>query len=138
MPAIAAKAAVLQVSTTVGGAGTYSTVLGIRAPTITLDGALLDVTELPATFMARIQGLKDAVVEGSGTYQSADTTGQAAIRSSWLNDTELWYKFLPSGASDGSGFKQQCRVSKFQVGAPIADSVGVSFTLQGTGVVTLV
>jgi predicted secreted protein len=134
MPAAAGKAAVLKISTTAGGAGTYTTCLGIENPSIQLDGAMLDVTELPATMIARIQGLKDAKVSAAGSYQPADTTGQLAIRNSWLNDTELWYQYFPDGTT---GFKQQCKVSRFQVDTPVAGKSTVSIELQGTGAITI-
>ena len=133
--AIAGKSAVLKISTTAGGAGVYTTALGVKNASINIDGTSIDVAELPATYHARIQGLKDGKLSCSGFYTSGDTTGQVAIRAALLNDTELWYQFLPDGAT---GFKQQARVSKFNVDAPVDGVVGWSCDLEGTSVITLI
>lgn len=135
MAAISSRAAVLKVSVTAGGAGTYTTVVGIKSISSPLSAGVLDVTELPATFIARIVGLKDAKLTASGTYQPADTNGQLAIRSAWLNDSELWYQHLPDGST---GIKQQCRVLNFTVSDDVAGAATVSFELEGTGTVSFI
>lgn len=137
MPATSGKVAVLQISTTVGGAGTYTTCLGIENPQIALDGLLLDVTELPATYVARIQGLKDARITATGTYQPLDTTGQLAIRNAWVNDSELWYLFWPLGLSGVASFKQLCKVDKWSVDSNVSGKATVSFDLAGSGTLTV-
>lgn len=135
MAAISGKAGLLKISTTVGGAGTYTTCLGISSFDVSIDGEMLDVTELPATYHARIQGLKDLGISASGTYQSGDTTGQLAIRNSLVNDTgELWVQAWPDGTT---GVKSQVKVSSFKVDNSVAGSANVSFNLQGTGSATV-
>lgn len=135
MAAISGKAGLLKISTTAGGAGTYTTCLGITSFSVSLDGVLIDVTELPATYMARIQGLKDLKIDAQGTYQSGDTTGQLAIRNSLVNDTgELWCSAFPDGTT---GFKSQVKVDSFKVDNSVAGAALVSFSLAGTGTATV-
>lgn len=135
MAALSGKAGVLQVSTTAGGAGTYTTCLGIESFSVSLDGQMLDVTELPATYTSAIQGLKNLKISAQGSYQSGDTTGQLAIRSSLVNDTgELWVKAFPDGST---GFKSQVKVMSFKVDNAVAGKATLSLDLQGTGTVTV-
>jgi predicted secreted protein len=135
MPATAGKAAVFKFSPTAGGAGTYSTVAGIKTFSAEIAGQNIDVTELPATYLARIQGLKDGKYSASGFYQPGDTNGQLAIRTSFLADTELWLQALPDGTT---GFKQQVRCSKYAVSTDVAGPNSWSADFEGTGVITLI
>jgi predicted secreted protein len=70
-----------------------------------------------------------------GFYNPTDTNGQAAIRSAFLNDTSLFIQFLPDGST---GFKQEVKVSKFEVSAGVDGTVEVSIDLEGSDAISLV
>ncbi len=131
----AGKKSLLQVSSVAGGAGTYYTVLGIESLTWNIAGANVDDSEMGVDWVQRIQALKDCKVSASGGRRQADATGQGAVLSALVNDTELWMKVLYDGTH---GFKQQCVVAKFDTDGKVADKVTVAIDLEGTGVVTLI
>lgn len=135
MAKLAGKKFLAKFSTTAGGAGSYSTALGVHDGTINLSGTTVDVSEFGDTWMERIQALKDATYDLKCHYNIADTTGQLAVRSAMINDTELWVEMLPDGTV---GYKQQVLVSKFVVGAPINGVISCDITLEGTGAVSLI
>ena len=116
MAKLAGKQFRLKVSTDAGGAGAYSAALGISDGTVNLSGTNVDVSEFGDTWMERIQALKDASYDVKGFYNPADATGQQALQAAFINDTEVWVEMLPDGAA---GFKQQVRVSKYSVDAPV-------------------
>lgn len=128
--AIAGKTATIEASATAGGASGYSTVTEIRSVSFKEKGNNIDASALGNTFMARIQALKDITWSLSGFWAPGDTTGQVRIRAAWLNDTELWLQYKPNGSA---GFKQQVRVSAFDIDASVDGAVPVSIECEGTG-----
>lgn len=135
MAKLAGKQFLVKVSTTAGGAGSYTAALGINDGTVNLSGTNVDVAEFGDTWIERIQALKDASYDLKGFYNSADTTGQQALQSALINDTEVWIEMLPNGTA---GFKQQVKVSKYVVGAPINGAISCDITLEGTGAVSII
>lgn len=133
--AIAGKNAVVKVSPTAGGAGVYTAVAGIKSINAELSGQNLDITVFTASFVARIQGLKDTKFALAGVYESADTNGQLAIQNAYLNDTILWIQMLYNGVN---GFKQEVKVAKFAVDASVDKTVDVIIDLEGHSVVTVI
>ena len=126
----------LKVSTTAGGAGTYTDVAEIRDATITLDGQNLDVSFFgTSAWTTRIQGRKDVTLDATGYLVPGDTNGQVAIRNAYINDTELWAEYLWDGTA---GFKFQCRVASFSSAADVDGIVGITIRLEGTSAVTVV
>src|SRR3954464_9428923 len=97
MSATAGKKTVVKVSPTVGGAGVYTTALGIKTAAVELDGDMVDVSTMGPAFKDKIMGLKDSKWTLGGNYEPGDTTGQVALRSAWLNDTEAWIQVLVDG-----------------------------------------
>jgi predicted secreted protein len=135
MSATAGKKTRVKVSTTAGGAGTYTTALGIKNVSIELDGEMVDVSSFGSDWKEKLQGLKDSKITMGGNYEPGDTTGQGALRSAWLNDTEAWIQVLVDGTL---GFKVQIKVAKFGVDSEVSDKVGVSIDAEGTGVVSII
>ena len=133
MPGIAGKANRVRVSTTVGG--TYNVVAGLRQGSIEINGASLDDSEFGVDWMQRLQGLKDFKISMSGSYRPDDTTGQVAIQSALLNDSDLFARVLPDGAN---GFQGQVKATKFSVEPAVDGVVPVSIEMEGTGAVTIV
>ena len=128
--------ALVKVSTTAGGAGTYTTVAETADATATLDGENLDVSFFgTSAWTTRIQGRKDFGVTLSGHLVPTDTSGQNAIRDAFINDTELWVQYLWNGTA---GFKGQVRVANFSSSAEVNGIVGFSATLEGTGAATVI
>ena len=121
--AIAGKNARLKVSTTAGGAGVYTTAVGITEWTLSHAGGLIDVSAMGDTYVARIQGLKDVSLSFSGNYEAADTTGQNAIRTALTSDSEIWFQALPDGTA---GFKFRGSIERYDISASVTDKVGVS------------
>lgn len=136
MSATAGKKTRAKVSTTTGGGGVYTTALGIKTASIKLGADMVDVSSLGAgDFKDKLQGLKDSQITLAGNYEPGDTTGQGALRSSWLNDTEAWIQVLVDGTL---GFKVQVKVANFSVDSDINDKVGVTIDCEGTGVVSVI
>lgn len=133
--ALAGKATKFQVSVVAGGAGTYYDVDDMNSCNMSMDGNNLDVTKFTAAFIKRIQGLKDCGYQASGFRAPADTNGQNAIISAWLNDSELWVKILPDGTS---GWKQQVRVSNVNISSDVEATVDCSFDFEGTDAIAAV
>jgi predicted secreted protein len=133
--ALAGKNYLMKVSTVAGGAGAYNTVQGGMSGSMNSVAGMIDITTFQQSFVVQIQGLKDASYSFAGNWEPGDTTGQVALRNSWLNDTEIWVQHLPDGVN---GFKQQIRVSSFSIGAEVNDKIGVTFEAQGTGVISAV
>jgi hypothetical protein len=138
MPGIAGKAARVKISTTAGGAGVYSVMLGVKSVSATVDGQQVDDSEMGVDWMQRIQGIKDAKYSIQVNRRTADATGQNACLSALINDTEIWVQFLPdNGTTANIGFKQQVRVAKFAADAAIDGGNGATIELEGTGPITL-
>lgn len=135
MSALAGKKTRVKVSTTAGGAGAYTTALGIKSASIKLGADMVDVSELGVDWKNKVQGLKDSQISLAGNYEPGDTTGQAALRSAWINDTEAWVQVLVDGTL---GFKVQVKVSNFSFDGDVADKGAVSIDLEGTGVVSII
>jgi len=125
----------VKVSTTAGGAGTYTNVAEVRDWALNEAGQNVDVSNLDAAYAQRIQGMKDLTWSVNGFWKPGDTSGQVAIRNAWLNDSELWVQVLPDGTT---GFKQQVRVASFNITAGTDGAVEFSAELEGTGAVAAV
>lgn len=130
--ALAGKSSKARVSTVAGGAGAYNDVAGMKSISINQAGTNLDTSAMAASFNARLQGLKDATYSLSGNWEPTDTNGQVVIRNAWLNDTTLWIQILPDGVA---GFKQECKVSAFNIEIAVDGIASVSVELEGTGAV---
>lgn len=135
MSAIAGKKTRAKVSTTAGGAGVYTIALGIKSASIKLGADMVDVSELGVDWKAKVQGLKDSQISLAGNYEPGDTTGQGALRSAWLADTEAWVQVLVDGTL---GFKVQVKVANFSFDGDVSDKGAVSIDLEGTGVVSII
>lgn len=133
MSGLAGKLNRAQVGTTSGG--TFTTVAGLKTSSIELDGAVIDDSEFGVDWQQKLQGLKNFKISMSGSYRPDDTNGQVAIRSAYVNDTELWAQVLPDGAD---GFRGQVIVTKFSVEPAVDGGVSVSIELEGTGAITIV
>lgn len=131
--AMKGKALRVKVGTLTGGP--FNDVLDLNDASMSIEGDNQDVSAFGSDFIKRLQGLKDASYSLSGFYKPDDTTGQAIIRSSLINDTPLFVQFLPDGTT---GFKQEVKVSSFEVSAGVDGTVEVSIELEGTDAVTLV
>lgn len=132
MAATAGKKALLKIST---NGTTFTKALNIKSASIEIDGQNLDISQLGDDWMSRIQGMKDAKISASGSYDTADTTGQVAIRSALINDTALYAQLLPDGTT---GFQMQVKVAKLSVNASTSTEAQVSIDLEQTGGITLV
>lgn len=130
--ASAGKALLVKVSPTTGGAGTYTAVADIRSASMSTSAGLVDISAFNDSQVSRIMGLKDATYSLSGFWKSTDTNGQVAIRAAWSGDSTLWVQFLPDGAT---GFKQEVKVSKFDISASVDGAVELSVEIEGTGAI---
>jgi predicted secreted protein len=137
MPGIAGKKARLKVGTTLVGA--TNIVAGLKNLSLEIDGQVVDDSEFGVDWNQRLQGLKDWKISASGNFRPTDATGQVAIRSSLINDTDLYCQFLPdNGTTANAGLKGQVLVAKFSIEDAIDGSASVSIELQGIGAPTLV
>lgn len=135
--ATAGKSFVIQVSTATGG--TYTTVADIQSASFSFAGENLDVTAFstaPTAYRSRIQGLKDVTWEMSGFLKSTDTNGQAALRNSLVNDTDIFLRCLFQNTTADLA-QQQVKVSAYDVTASVDGVVEVSISAEGTGTLTI-
>lgn len=128
--AIAGKKALVKVSTTAGGAGSYTAVDDTAEVSMSHSGGTIDISKFNQDFMARLYGLKDVSFSISGKWASGDTNGQVAIRGAWLADTELWLQYLPNGTT---GFKASVVVSSFEIKSSVSGGCDYSATLDLAG-----
>jgi predicted secreted protein len=112
---------------------TWNTVAEMNDFSLSFKGNNIDSTVFADTYVGRVQGLKDTSYKFSGFWKYNDATGQVVIQNAFLNDTALYVKILPDGTN---GWKQQVRVSNFEISAAVDGGVEVSFDLEGTGAVT--
>lgn len=129
--ALAGKNVVVEVST---NDTLYNAVKEINDMSISASGDNIDITEFGDDFINRLQGLKDCTFSLSGFYDPTDTTGQVVIQNAWLNDSILYVRIKPNGVA---GFKQEVKVSTFEVSASVDGAVEVSIDLEGSGNVTI-
>lgn len=130
--AIAGKNVVVAAST---NGTTFNTVAELNDASMSISGDNIDVTEFGDQFINRIQGLKDVSWSLSGFYVHGDTQGQAAIRTALINDSAIYIRIFWDGST---GFRQEVKVSTFEVSAAVDGEVAVSIELEGTGPVTVV
>jgi predicted secreted protein len=137
MAGLAGKKARLKVGTTLVGA--TNVVAGLKSLSLEIDGQTVEDNEFGVDWMQRLQTLKDWKISASGSYRPSDATGQVAIRSALINDTDLYCQFLPdNGTTANAGLKGQVVVTKFSI-EPAFDGISaVSIEFQGTGAPTLV
>lgn len=131
--ATAGRNLVVQLGTTAGGS--FSTIADLKEATMTQSGNNQDVSTFDSDWIRRIQGLKDATYSLSGFYSADTAGGQAALRSSWLNDTPVFIRFLPDGTT---GFQQEVKVSSYEVSAAVDGTIDVSIELEGNGAISAV
>jgi predicted secreted protein len=128
---VAGRKSSILVSTTVGGS--YSQVQGVKSITHTLNGTMVDDSEMGVNWNQRIQGLKDCKVSFTGGRRSADTNGQEIIKTAFLNDTDLYVQVLWDGTN---GYQFYGKVSKFEVQTSVEGKAELSCDIEGSGAVT--
>jgi predicted secreted protein len=132
MPALAGKGILVRVST---DDITYNTVAGINDASASIEGDNQDITAFSENYISRLQGLKDTSYSLSGYFDVADTTGQLVIRNALVTNTTLYFRFLYNGTN---GYKQQVKVSSFEVSASVDGISELSIELEGTDTITIV
>jgi predicted secreted protein len=137
MAGLSGKKARLKVGATLVGA--VNIVAGLKNISLEIDGQVVDDSEFGVDWNQRLQGLKDWKISASGNFRPADANGQLAVRSSLINDTDLYCQFLPdNGTTANAGLKGQVLVSKFSVEDTLDGAAAVSIELQGIGAPTIV
>lgn len=129
--AMAGKKSVVKVGT--AQAGPFTEVEEMNEASMSLEGDNQDISTFSAEFVKRLQGLKDGSYELSGFYATGGQ--QTVIREAWLNDTPLFFQFLPDGVT---GFQQEVLVGSFEVETAADGVVESSIELEGTDAITLV
>lgn len=130
--ALAGKNTVVKVGTS--ASGPFNEVEELNEASMSLEGDNQDISTFASEFVKRLQGLKDASYELGGFY-SGNAGQQAVIRDALLNDTPLYFQFLPDGTT---GFQQEVKVASFEVETAADGVVEVSIGLEGTDEITLV
>jgi predicted secreted protein len=95
----------------------------------------VDVSDFDsAGFEEYLVGLIGGGVTASGSYESADASGQVALRTSFLAGTAIacevrWTATTPKVAFSGL-------VTSFNIDASVTDKIGVEITIKPTGTLT--
>ncbi len=131
MMALAGKNTKVKVGT--ASAGPFTDVEELNEASMSMEGDNQDISTFGSDFIKRLQGLKDATYELSGFYATGGQ--QQVIREAWLNDTPLYFQFLPDGLT---GFQHEVKVASFEVSSAADGVVEVSIELEGTDAITLV
>jgi predicted secreted protein len=129
--ALAGKNTKVKVGTT--STGPFNDVEELNEATMSIEGDNQDISTFGADFIKRLQGLKDGNYELSGFY--VGTGQQQVILDALLNDTTLFFQFLPDGTT---GFQQEVKVASFEVETAADGTVDLSIELEGTEAITLV
>jgi predicted secreted protein len=129
--ALAGKKTKVKVSTS--GGGPFTEVEELNEASMSVEGDNQDISTFSSEFVKRLQGLKDGTYELSGFYSG--TGQQQIVRDALINDTPLFFQFLPDGTT---GFQQEVKVASFEVEASADGVVEVSIELEGTDAITLV
>jgi len=114
---------------------TYYAVDEMNALSMDAGGENIDISKFGDDYRGRIQALRDIAYRASGFWDKLDTTGQIAIRSAWLNDTDLYIKILVNAAD---GWKQLIKVSTITVNTTADGAVEIAFEFSGNGDVSVV
>lgn len=125
----AGRNALFKVSDTAGGAGSYTTVGGLKSIQAPRSRNILDDTEFGDAWENSLAGLLSGSFTISGNRDAADA-GQQMIEDAFEDGTELWAQFLRDGTN---GRKQQVIVENFEEGAEVDGVVPFSATFRGTG-----
>lgn len=131
--AYAGKDLVISVATTTGG--TYNVVAGMKDASMNISGDNQDITTFGEDYIVRLQGLKDVSYSLSGFLDLTDTNGQVRLQNALLNDSALFVKFLPDGTN---GWKQEVKVSSFEMNGTADGMVELSIELEGSDSITAV
>lgn len=130
--ALAAKATIVEVSV---NDSTWNVVAEINDAGPSLSADNQDVTVFGDNWIDRIQGLKDGSWSLGGFYVPTDTNGQVVILNAFLNGTALYVRVYPGGGT--AGFKQQVKVSSYEVANAVDGVAELTIDLEGAGAVTL-
>ena len=106
-----------------------------KAPKLNTAADMIDTTSLDsAGWKESLAGLKEWSIGTDGNWKFTDTNGQKALWEAYVAGTTVSVEFR-LGATvpkfTGSAF-----VSKCDIDADVADKVGISFELKGTGALT--
>lgn len=133
MAGISGKAALLKFCATLGGS--YVTIADLNNVTFTIDNEALDITAFAATYGSKVAGLKNWSISASGFRNTSDTTGQNAIHTAVLGDTDTFLQILPNGTT---GYKGQVIINSLETGDDVGGVVSFSLQATGTGALTAV
>jgi predicted secreted protein len=108
----------------------------MKAPKLTSGADMIDTTSLDSSgWKEVIAGLKEWSISSDGNWKFTDTNGQAALWAAYLAGTELDIVFRMTAAA-APAFSGHAFVSKCDVSGDVADKIGVSFELKGSGALT--
>lgn len=139
MPPINTEYSLVRVATV--EAGPYNTIQLLRSLTSprSREGSAR-VYVMGATEAKQKAGRKVNTYELDGLLDLSDTTGQTVLRDAYENDTYIFAQLIYNDAAttgQPEGVQAKVKVTQFAVsGEREGDFVGVSFTLEGTGVTT--
>ncbi len=104
-----------------------------------LTGDTLDVTSFDSSCVREfIAGLRSGTMDISGFYDPADTNGQVAMFTAFLNGTLLTTTQKPKILWDGTnGIEADGVISSLTVDATVEGTVNFSATIQNSGAFTL-
>jgi len=138
--ALAGHPVVVYAKASSGSAVSGDEVDGLNSVSYSASVDLLDITDLRDTTGAKIKlaGLRDGSISLSGDFEGADAP-QIVLRTAAADGTSVWMTlhFNPGGSANQKGFKVECKISGFEVGAGVADKVTYSCTCDFTGVPAL-
>ena len=108
----------------------YFLVQELQEASMSMEGENIDVTSFCSEFINRIQGLKDNTFTLTGFYAPDDSDGQIRIRNSWKEGETVFIRYIVD-KNTGIGFKQECRVSSFDIDSSVEDAVALDIDLEG-------
>jgi predicted secreted protein len=108
----------------------------MKAPKLSASADMIDTTSLDSSgWKEALAGLKEWTIGSDGNWKFTDTNGQAAVWSAYGAGSTLGVVFR-MGAATAPNFSGTALVSKCDVSGDVADKIGVSFELKGTGALT--
>lgn len=119
------------------GGGTFTTVAGLRANTLTYNNEAVDVTTKDDDAIRKLlatAGTRSISISGEGVAQDEATL--ALIRASAAAGTHLNYQLESPGTTDNFTLEGAFMIESFELTGEYNNELGFSFTLQSDGTIS--
>lgn len=121
------------------GAGTYTTIGGLRVSSISYDNSMVDITNKDSAAIRDLlegAGTRSVSISGSGVF--TDGAAYNLVRTSARNNTHLNYQFLTPGSTYPDTAQGAFQITKLEEAGEYNGEMTYSITLESDGAVSIV